>query len=118
MIEKIRSVLDKDVSAYPELWASDNPTIGCCIPVALLVQDFFGGELVRVSLQGTPFHRMRYHWFNLLSGGLEIDYTREQFDPFVLGTEGKQPQNRKKALAIPGVEERYKRLRDKLDKLR
>ncbi|MFI0723130.1 hypothetical protein [Streptomyces sp. NPDC021224] len=61
-----------------EAWSPDNPAWGHCDISALLVHDFFGGDLVvgEVHLAGEP---QGHHWWNELPSGLHIDVTKEQF---------------------------------------
>ncbi|MEU3540965.1 hypothetical protein [Streptomyces paromomycinus] len=59
-------------------WTADNPAWGQCDITALVVHDFFGGELLvgEVYLDGEQHN---YHWWNRLPSGIEIDLTYEQF---------------------------------------
>lgn len=72
-----------EVSAYKGAdpldykWSKEVPSQGQCLPTALIVQDFFGGDLVRgKSAKGT------YHFWNKLPSGEIVDLTEEQFLPF------------------------------------
>ena len=65
---------DKETTACKEHWLKDDPAHGHCAAFALLVQDIFGGELLRASLEGLPkYAHMRSHYWNLLPkrGSLE-----------------------------------------------
>lgn len=53
-------------------WSDKNPAFGHCAVTALIVQDYFGGELL--------FCKHHNHYWNRLSDGREIDLTRSQFD--------------------------------------
>lgn len=59
-------------------WTTDNPAWGHCDITALVVHDFFGGELLvgEVYLDG---EQHGHHWWNRLPSGIEIDLTHEQF---------------------------------------
>ncbi|MFH8344914.1 hypothetical protein [Streptomyces sp. NPDC018045] len=59
-------------------WSAGNPAWGQCDITALVVHDFFGGELMvgEVYLDG---EQHGYHWWNRLPSGIEIDLTQEQF---------------------------------------
>ncbi len=59
-------------------WTADNPAWGHCDITALVVHDFFGGELLagEVYLDG---EQQGYHMWNRLPSGIEIDLTHEQF---------------------------------------
>lgn len=64
---------DKE-TCYPPLqgeWAEKNPAFGQCAVTALIVQDFFGGELLFCDHQN--------HAWNKLPDGTEIDLTQSQF---------------------------------------
>ena len=62
-----------------EYWHEGNPSRGMCIVSALIVQDYFGGELLEamVHVEGT---QQGYHTWNRLDG-VEVDVTRAQFAP-------------------------------------
>lgn len=64
----------KDSSASPDRWLPSRPSLGQCAVTALIVQERFGGELVRVVNAGDS------HYFNRLPDGSEVDLTRDQFD--------------------------------------
>lgn len=54
------------------LWSEDNPARGQCGVTALVVQDRFGGELLKTPVDG------RWHFYNRV-GGVRYDFTAEQF---------------------------------------
>jgi hypothetical protein len=59
-------------------WHPDNPAWGHCDVTALVVNDFFGGDLVVGAVYlGDEQHG--YHTWNRLAGGVDVDLTREQF---------------------------------------
>ncbi|WP_338888754.1 YunG family protein [Rhodococcus sovatensis] len=64
----------EDVSS----WTEANPSRGQCATTAIVVHDYFGGDLVRgeVHVGGV---QVDYHWWNLLPDGTDIDLTRTQF---------------------------------------
>lgn len=64
----------KDTSADPAGWSENNPTWGHCAVVALLAQDYFGGQILRASLKDTPYKSSGSHYRNE-----DIDFTEEQF---------------------------------------
>jgi len=82
-IEKFKDLVirsgNRETSSTPERWEEENPTLGHCAIVALLVQELFGGDLLRASLEGTEFDYARSHYWNLLEDGTEIDLTEDQF---------------------------------------
>lgn len=52
-------------------WSPDNPAMNQCAVTALIVQDYFGGDLL-VTSDGS-------HYWNRLPDGSELDLTAEQF---------------------------------------
>lgn len=59
-------------------WSETNSARGQCATTAVVVHDYFGGDLVRgeVHVRG---EQVDYHWWNRLPDGSEIDLTRQQF---------------------------------------
>ncbi|GAA2334922.1 hypothetical protein GCM10009854_08420 [Saccharopolyspora halophila] len=76
----LRSSWGSDTCAPEDVadWRSDNPAGGQCGTTALVLHDFFGGDLMCGDV-----HRdgrlSDHHWWNRLGDGLELDLTREQF---------------------------------------
>lgn len=88
-LEELKQILDnvyaKD-TAHPEWrekWCKENPTYGQCVPTALLVQYYFGGEIYK--------HNEEAHYFNMI-GGKVVDLTKEQFDYDLDYSKSKQKQ--------------------------
>ncbi|MGW3654342.1 YunG family protein [Streptomyces sp. NPDC005151] len=77
----LRSSWGVDTCAPEDMnsWRPDNPARGQCGVTAVVVNDLLGGDLVygevRVRAEFTD-----YHWWNRFHG-IDIDLTREQFDP-------------------------------------
>jgi hypothetical protein len=65
-----------DVARAP--WSSGNPAWGHCDITALVVHDFFGGDLVVGEVRLGEEQR-GYHWWNRLPDGREVDLTSSQF---------------------------------------
>jgi len=93
-------------------WSPDNPACGQCAVTALLVQDLFGGELLRAVVEG-----FGSHYFNRLRSGDIVDLTVGQFPP---GTEvpAGEPRERSYVLDSPGAmnaqtRERYELLKER-----
>lgn len=76
-IEELKDVLSKvyiKQIAYPdcqEEWSEGNPTYGQCAVTALVVQNYFGGEICKCNNLA--------HYFNKI-GGKIVDLTSEQFN--------------------------------------
>jgi hypothetical protein len=56
------------------------PSRGQCGATALVVQDLFGGDLIIADLSTNGLVDGVHYW-NRLSGGLELDLTRDQLEP-------------------------------------
>jgi hypothetical protein len=58
----------RDTSADPEHWTPENRLWGHCAIVSLLAQEYFGGELLRVSLENVEeLKYLRSHYINKIS---------------------------------------------------
>ncbi|MEN0041740.1 MAG: hypothetical protein AAF764_10465 [Pseudomonadota bacterium] len=87
-------------------WLPDNPAAGQCNVTAVVVQDIFGGELLRTRLEGFESH----HYYNHI-GGRRIDLTDSQFDgPIPYDDE---PTNSKAAMAFV-TDDEYRILKQEL----
>jgi len=87
-------------------YTSEHPSVGQCVPTSLLVQELFGGELLRVINKDIS------HYFNRLPDGTEVDLTRDQFpiwdpEPFVI-------RNREYLAKSESSMKRYNILRSRL----
>lgn len=77
----IQKSWQKDTSADPDNWSESNPSWGQCAVTALTIQDFLGGDIVRLDLtkHGDPkVAAMRSHYFNRVNGA-EPDISSGQF---------------------------------------
>ena len=94
----------RETSADPLRWSAENSAYGQCAVSALIVQDHFGGELLRARVDGIS------HYWNRLPTGLEVDLTRKQFgsNPYVPAGEVK---SRDFVLSFPETADRYLSLR-------
>ncbi|GAA1688245.1 YunG family protein [Fodinicola feengrottensis] len=61
-------------------WHPENPSRGQCGVTALVLHDFFGGDLMlgEVLVESA---KVGYHYWNRFGGRMEVDLTREQFRP-------------------------------------
>ncbi len=93
-----------------------NPSLGQCVPTALVIQDYRGGALII-----SRFHLFydEYHLFNRLDDGTFSDLTRLQFRrrPYPRGITLSAPEeiDRRRVLTRAGNLDRYVRLRCKVD---
>ena len=68
----LRKSRNKDTCYFKsvEEWTPNNPCIGHCTVTALIVQDYFWGDIVFCSHQD--------HYWNRLSNGEMVDMTKDQ----------------------------------------
>lgn len=59
-----------------EVWSQQRASLGQCIPTALIVQDLFGGTIIKVRVNSYGYG---YHYYNELPDGTVVDITRDQF---------------------------------------
>jgi hypothetical protein len=118
-IELIENALRKAWSretCYPpdqEKWSDENPAFGQCAVTSLIIQDFFGGEIL--------YCKHLHHYWNKLPDGKEIDLTRSQFGNKVRPCADKvvpreyilESESAKKVKTF----ERYLLLKNKVDKI-
>jgi len=89
-------------------WQRQNPAEGQCAVTALIVQDIFGGELLRSTVRGIS------HYWNQLHGGEHVDLTLEQFGSSPELDSEPVLRPRSYVLSFPETRERYERLRQKV----
>ena len=58
-------------------WSKENPARGQCVPSSLVVQDYYGGDIVRVRVTGDGIDET--HYFNVLEDGTILDTTGSQY---------------------------------------
>lgn len=101
-------VYSKD-TCYPRCrdnWSIKNPTLGHCAIVSLILNDYFGGEIYKIKVDGMS------HYFNYIDNKI-IDLTKDQFNCRVDYT-NKQKKSREEMLDNTDTLFRYKLLCDKL----
>lgn len=108
-------VAAKDTSADPEGWTPANPLWGHCAVVSLMAQDYFGGVLVRGSLEGiSKYAYLRSHFWNRLPEG-EIDFTAAQFGDLKCDDLPKEVRPREHVLCHPDTQRRYALLKSRFE---
>lgn len=108
LFDALRNSWSADTAAPGMFWNSQIPATGQCAVTALVVQDYFGGELLRTTNPiGLSDSRVS-HYFNLLPGNREVDLTRGQF--WVWEPDGIMIRDRDYVLSFPDTVERYKLL--------
>jgi len=104
--EALMCVYQKDTAHkdWQDKWKKENPSIGQCVPTALIVRHYFGGDIYR--------HNVRRHWYNCIDGKF-VDLTKEQFDYELDYSNGikKEPEMERSQ-----VKERFKLLKERLEK--
>ena len=95
-------------------WSEENRTLGQCSITSIIVQDLFGGRIL-----GVPLPDGGMHCFNEIDG-VFFDLTSEQFGDKAgeLVYTDRFPQTREAHLADPEKAERYRVLRERLEKYR
>jgi hypothetical protein len=58
-------------------WTNENPSRGQCMTSSLVVQDYFGGDIVRYEVTADNLNET--HYFNILEDGTRIDTTGAQY---------------------------------------
>lgn len=108
-ISAITEAWSAETSSDPN-WSEENPALGNCAVTSLLIQDLYGGELLRGRVEGTS------HYWNLLPGSIEVDLTRDQFGSFTLES---SPMERERAyvLSFEGTAARYELLKTRVREL-
>ena len=97
----------RETSDDPRGWSDSNPARGQCAVTALIVQDFFGGDLLRANINLTP------HYWNLLPNRCELDLTKGQFKEVAIsGTPIES--TRQFVLSFSATRRNYKRLRKRV----
>jgi hypothetical protein len=100
---------EQSTSSDPGKWASANPAWGQCAVTALIVQDYYGGELRRGLVDDIP------HYWNILEEGRQVDLTLRQFGDSARPSDV-QPRDREYVLSFPETVSRYERLRSAVDR--
>lgn len=80
-LEELEKVLQKswsiETSYCPNEWNESNSSFGQCAVSALIVDDYFGGEIIWAEAS-LPDGQKISHYFNCIDGK-EVDLTRHQF---------------------------------------
>ena len=118
-IQKFREVLPSLCAADTAAgggkgWTPENPTFGHCAVVSLLAQDLFGGELLRISLEGTPFAEGGSHYYNHLPDGTVVDFTAQQFGDWKCDGIPTEIRARERTLGGADTRTRYELLKARL----
>lgn len=95
-------------------WSEDNPYLGQCAITSLIVNDFFGGKIMRCMASSGS------HYYNLIDGKI-VDLTVEQFLGEIPEYEFGEERTREYLLSNEDTKNRYlmllKRIRSSMYKL-
>lgn len=82
-VRKFEKLLPKicgqDTSFDPKGWTKDNLFWGQCAVVSLLAYSLYKGGIIFVSLKGTKFSKLKFHFWNEFPDETQKDFTRAQF---------------------------------------
>lgn len=101
----------KETSVDPSGWSAENPAWGQCAITALVIQDLYGGDLLRCKVRGIS------HYLNRLASGEAIDLTRDQFGDEQSPATVPELRTRDFVLSFPDTAQRYALLRARVDTL-
>ena len=92
-------------------WSPECPALNQCAVTALVVQDCFGGELLRCEMTNGDSH-----YWNLLPDGAEVDLTAGQFEYIDAKPlrETAVIRGRDYVLSFPDTRKRYELLHSRL----
>lgn len=111
-IERIRNILLSIYSketCYPlrrDNWNENNKTLGHCAIVSLLLNDYFGGEIYKIEVDGIS------HYFNIIDNKV-VDLTASQFNK-IIDYSDKDKRERNKIIRDSDTLFRYNLLKAKL----
>jgi len=112
-IELLQKYLYKTYSkdtCYPlcrDNWNDDNPTLGHCAIVTLIINDYFGGEIYKIKVDGIS------HYFNVIDNNI-VDLTASQFSKKI-DYSGKVKKERNEIINDSDTLFRYNLLKTKLE---
>lgn len=107
--ERVEAAWSQESSYCPEDWGKTDPAWGQCAVTAVLLQDVWGGELVRGwAVNKRELIHTRHYWNHI--NGMDVDLTWRQFP---VGTKiiEREITTRKQLLANRWMRERYEILK-------
>lgn len=109
--ELVESFWGKDTTYSPKDYDGKDPAYGQCVVTALVVQDLCGGSIVCGEANENG-KRVRHYWNRI--NGLDVDLTWRQFRAGTTVSKVKEVL-RYQLTRQPAVNNRYKRLRQKIE---
>ena len=73
-----RATWSESTSSTPTMWTSTTPSVGQGPATALVVHDYYGGQIRHALVEGHD------HFWNVLEDGTEIDFARCQYEAWVV----------------------------------
>lgn len=103
-LDELRSALERcwDEQTSAGGYTPERPSTGQCAVTAMIVQDRFGGDLMRVINEGDS------HYYNRIDG-VDVDLTRDQFNTWA-PTDGPVVRDRDYVGTHPSTKARYELL--------
>jgi hypothetical protein len=92
-----------ETSFWPDEWTPARPSVGQCAVTAMIVQDRFGGDVLRTLNGGVV------HYWNRVDD-VEVDLTRDQFDTWAPDADVVTVDRRGLASSGPTIATRHRRL--------
>ncbi len=115
--EALRKSWSKETSSDPNNWTPENPAWGQCAVTACIVQDYFGGNLIRATVNERGCST---HYWNQLPDVTEIDLTQDQFsenfNAFIKRHCLQELKTREYVLSYPSTAKRYEILKQRVEK--
>lgn len=109
LLEAVAACWSADTSSDLTGWDESNPAYGQDVPTALVLQDYLGGEIWRLSIQG------KAHLLNHFDDGTSLDATISQYGPDAIAADGRHDYpTREELLAEPVDLARYTVLKDRV----
>jgi len=77
VIAALQATWQADTTYDPDTWSENNKARGQCVVSSLVIQDYFGGDLLRYTIDEKNLHET--HYVNKLRNGTIIDTTSSQY---------------------------------------
>lgn len=77
LVKALQNSWSAETSYDANDWSSENKARGQCVVSSLVVQDYFGGDLIRYEVSEGPLRET--HYMNKLDDGTIIDTTNSQY---------------------------------------
>lgn len=118
LITALEASWGADTAFTKSNWSPENPARGQCVVSSLVVQDYFGGDLLKYSVTGKSIEES--HYFNQLADGNIVDVTKSQYN-FPVSMKPSTVSHigfasiREKRLSDDDTRRRYRLLKDRVE---